>query len=177
MRLIIPAGVWEVPIGALCIQCGGPGGHTYLLEQTDPPHGSFCDTRCWGHWWDAHVKLTGEPSGRFEPPAPFQGPAWAHAVAELGETDPARPGITRHTRRNHKLLVYRDPSGKLVGLLRRSDGGAYHVFVDPARRGQGIGKALMRAAGREWGVDRSLQHLTVDGAHLTNRILPKATDG
>lgn len=169
MKYLPKVGMWATEAPGPCKQCNGPGGTAYVLEQTDEPVDSFCGITCWAKWWDANVALTGDlPDQRVEP-APWQPQAWAHARQEWGD-DPTKIGITRAVRAGTAYLLYRDNKGQLVGVLRRRTTGAYHVFVDPELRRQGIGKTLMRAGAREWGVRRDAQRYTHDGAALDRYI-------
>lgn len=169
MKYLPKVGMWATEAPGPCEQCGGPGGTAFVLETTDDTRDSFCGVDCWAKWWDTNVALTGDLPGTRVEPAPWQPQAWTHARHEWGD-DPNRIGITRAVRAGNAYLLYRDTAGQLVGILRRRTTGAYHVFVDPERRRQGIGKALMRAGAREWGVRRDAQRYTDDGAALDRYI-------
>lgn len=173
MNLIMPVAVWQVEASGPCRQCAGPGGYAYILERADTPEGSFCSPTCWGHWWDDHVQLTGTAPDRREPPMPWPEETWTHIAGRWGPVDATRPGMTRAVHLDLDHLVYRDETGQLQAILRRATSGRYDVLVNPVSRGRGIGKALMRAAGREWGVDLAAQRLTDDGSHLVARIDPR----
>lgn len=171
MNFIPNAGVWEVAVAGQCVQCGGAGGHAYVLERSDTQSPMFCDEHCWGRWWDQHAELTGTLPARTEPDVPWQPELWALDQKVWGATLPDEPGISRRTRTS-KYLIYRDPDGHLLGLVRRFPNGAIFVFVDPAYRNQGIGKVLTRAAGREWGISDTTQRITAEGRALSSRIHP-----
>jgi GNAT superfamily N-acetyltransferase len=168
---IAKAGVWAITTHGPCTHCGGPGGFAFALERTDQIEGSFCDPRCWGRWWDEHVQLTGTHRD-IVPPTPWQPEGWRHAQNRWGANVADQPGITRHTRDRMQYLIYRELDGELVGFVRRHANGAIDVLVDPDKRGQGVGKALIRAAGREWGVNRAAQRITADGAAIVDRVDP-----
>lgn len=167
------AGVWETTGPTPCDYCGGPGGHAYILERGDATNDGFCDVRCWAHWWDEHVHLTGDLPERTEPDIPWQHKMWTLYQEVWGAVRPQEPGITRHETRADKYLIYRAADGQLLGLVRRFSNGAIFMFVGPDSRRQGIGKALERAAGREWGIDDSVQRVTTEGRLLNHRTHPR----
>lgn len=144
-----------------------------MIEQTDVSTESFCDIRCWARWWDSQVVLTGDRNLPREPTPPWQALSWRHAQDAWGEVDVTQPGITRRSNNVSDYLIYRDSNGTLLGFVSRSQTGGYFVFVDPSRRREGIGKILMRAAGREWGVAVDRQNHTDEGYLLSERIDPR----
>lgn len=173
-RLILPAAVWEreLPEPAPCKYCGTPGNFTYSMDLSDPTADPYCSVDHWGAYADEHATLT----GTMRPPdatreAPFQDLAWREILARWPLLGP--PGITFAERSGVDVLLYRLPTGRLAGALSHAANGAINVMVDPTKRGQGIGRALVRAAARRWQLDLSVQRMTPAGYRLVTHIDPR----
>ena len=67
----------------------------------------------------------------------------------LNDVDDSREGIARYLRRNPDTCFVAEDGGVVGVIMAGHDGRrgyVYHTAVDPARRGEGIGRALVHAA-------------------------------
>lgn len=167
MSFIPSAGVWVHEIGeeAICRRCEGPAA---LMVSEAPPavaEGPWCSLTCWGAYHDERARIT----GHLPPPTNVPIPPWPGVRARMDLTGP--PGITCTRDHLGHVLTYRDGDGILAGVLWRRNG-AIAVVVDPDRRRHGIGRALVRAAGRRWHINLGAAPVTAAGAALTSAALP-----
>lgn len=174
-RLILPAAVWEhdLPEARPCTVCGEPAAFAYTAQAVDEPDEPYCSVRHWADKADERAQITGTMTP-FRPDIqdpPFQDRMWS----TVREHWPQRgtPGVTVTTRSGNDVLLYRKENGQLVGALSRTPAGQLNVIVDPAERGKGIGRALVRAAGRRWPIDLAMQDMTPAGVRLVNHINPQ----
>lgn len=163
------AAVWgeERADEAPCRRCGALGRLWVAEAASGPYRGPWCTLRCWGTDADERAQITGRPRARRGRAAP---PAWATVVRSWPAT--GAPGITETSDRYGEVLLYRDVGGTLLGVLWHH-GQQIRVLVAPDRRRHGIGKALVRAAGRRWPINLTAQRLTDAGAALTRAALPR----
>lgn len=77
-------------------------------------------------------------------------------------------------------LLWRDEQGLVHGILNyysidfppHEQAGNINIFIDPQRRRQGIGSALLREAHRRWGpIDWNQQRYTESGIELAARMI------
>lgn len=175
IRLLFPVGVWEhdLPVEQPCTVCGQPATFAYSATPEEQAEEPYCSLRHWADKADERVQL----SGTMVPPdtdreVPFQDKAWAMIRARW--PDSGTPGVTEAKNpAGDDVLLYRDQQGRLLGALSHSRQGRLNVIVDPTRRGEGIGRALVRAAGRRWPIDLSVQQMTPAGYRLVEHIDPR----
>lgn len=176
-RLIMPAAVWEdeLPEPHPCTLCGVPANFTYTTDASEESNEPYCSLRHWADKADRDVQITGQMAfepGRYSDP-PFQERMWTTVATRWPVQGP--PGVTATTNAaGHDVLLYRGEGGRLVGALSRTAGGQLNVIVAPKERGKGIGRALVRAAGRRWPIDLAVQRMTPAGYRLVRHIDPRS---
>jgi ribosomal protein S18 acetylase RimI-like enzyme len=95
---------------------------------------------------------------------------WHACGLAVGNSDPLRDFRAVRGRASSEILAAFDGTGQLLGSIAvgydSSRGWLHYVSVDPQRRGQGTGRALVKAA-EEWLAARDVidVHLTVRGAN------------
>jgi len=175
-RLIVPAGVWEhdLPVAQPCTVCGEPGQLAYTTNEHDELTAPFCSLRHWAKAADDRVEITGEmkPISPYTQEAAFQDHQW-NAICKRWPERGAKGISQTKNAEGHDVLLYRDERGRLLAALSRTQEGRLNVMVDPDHRGKGIGRALVRAAGRQWPIDLSVQTMTPAGIRLVNHINPR----
>lgn len=164
------AGVWteERVLPDPCRRCGAYGRLWTSEAASGPYSGPWCSLRCWGAGADDAAQITGQLRHRRDR---SRTPEWSRIASAWPAEGP--PGITVEADRHGHALLYRDIEGALAGVLWHH-GEQIRVLVDPARRRQGIGKALVRSAGRRWPINLTAQRFTEAGAELTRAALPRA---
>jgi GNAT superfamily N-acetyltransferase len=174
-RLIFPAAVWEhdLPEPRPCTVCGAPSSFAYTVQSADEPDEPYCSLRHWADRADERAQITGAMTP-LRPDAqdpPFQDAVWVTVRDHWPRSGPA--GVTLTARSGNDVLLYRGEKGQLLGALSRNATGQLNVIVDPAERGKGIGRALVRAAGRRWPIDLTAQAMTAAGYRLVKHIDPR----
>jgi GNAT superfamily N-acetyltransferase len=175
-RLILPAAIWEhdLPEPRPCTVCGEPGLFAYTAQATDEPDEPYCSLRHWADKADERVEITGKmtplPPNLRDPL--FQDNLWEVVRQRWPGRGTSGVSSTKNEA-GHDVLLYRDQHGRLVAALLRTPKGQLNVIVDPAERGKGIGRALVRAAGRRWPIDLGLQNMTLAGQRLVKHIDPR----
>lgn len=166
------AGVWQHDLDpSPCIECRTSGAHAgYATTLDDKIDGPFCNLTCWARHADRTVDLTGS-AHRVEHPRRV--PHWDDFSAWVPPTGPQ--GISAAGYGPLTALVYRDEHGVVAGILMRTEINQWTVVVDPGRRQQGIGKRLVRAAARRWGINLDHQRLTPEGLTLARAAVPSST--
>jgi hypothetical protein len=95
---------------------------------------------------------------------------WRASGLVVGNSDPLRDFRAVRGRASSDVLAAFDEAGALLGSIAvgydSNRGWLHYVSVDPARRGHGTGRALVRAA-EDWLAARDVidVHLTVRGAN------------
>jgi ribosomal protein S18 acetylase RimI-like enzyme len=95
---------------------------------------------------------------------------WRFCGLVVGSNDPVRDFRAVRATPTSDILVAFDPQGVLIGSIAvgydSNRGWLHYVSVDPARRGQGVGRDLVSAAER-WLIARDVVdvHLTVRSAN------------
>jgi GNAT superfamily N-acetyltransferase len=162
-------GVWtqESRPGAPCRLCGQPA--VLMVSETADglQSGPWCSLTHWGRHHDRAASISGRV-GPLVDRSPV--PPWHRVVS--GWPAAGEAGITETTDHYGDVLLFRDGDGALAGVLWHRSG-RLGVIVDPDRRHRGIGKALVRAAGRRWPIQLDRQSVTTAGAGLTFAALPR----
>lgn len=169
-RFVETAGIWvgEAPTSP-CAGCGEPGRVVVADNQAGPYSAPYCSLRCWGDHMDTVTPITGHDTR----PRLWRGRLLDWPRVRAGQSRFGPVGISYYrTRDGDDVLTYRNTDGHLVGTLRRSPAGVLAVHVDPARQHHGIGTALVRDAGRRWGIDLAVQQFTPAGFALAEHALP-----
>jgi GNAT superfamily N-acetyltransferase len=167
------AGVWtqESPPDGPCGFCGQPASLMVSETADGRQSGPWCSLAHWGHYHDRAAHITGRV-GPLVDRSPV--PAWDRVVSGWPATGEA--GITQDHDDRGDVLLFRTDDGALAGVLWHRNG-RIGVLVDPDRRRQGIGKALLRAAGRRWAIHLGGQRVTGPGVELIRAALPhRSTD-
>lgn len=168
-------GVWVHPLpdGLACIRCGAPATLAVSEVATGPLEGSWCRLRCWGAYHDERTTLRGTLRRPADPARP---PDWSARAARYPAS--GEPGISETKTSGGTgadVLLLRMADGALAGILWYQHG-RISVLVDPARRRQGVGRALVRAAGRRWSINLAAQAVTHGGAALARAAMPPSEE-
>jgi putative acetyltransferase len=74
-----------------------------------------------------------------------------HDFVAEADIDRFRPLVRDALPQIPGLACVRDPDGRVTGFVAVSDGKVHMLFIDPARRGQGLGRRLLEHAVRVLG--------------------------